>query len=674
MTSSSTERPREGPLARETEPTARAGLVPTVRDAAVDMTTLAADDPQLAERFQTLGVQTLDARPGVTLGRSRTLVSDLAIHDAPEGLVSVGGLIAEGGMGEVRRAVQHHLRREVAVKRPFRGSDEGVHHAMLHEAWVAGALDHPNTLPIHTLSREGDAPLIVMKRVDGRVWSELLEEARDAPPEERFVEPLRVLIEVCRAVHFAHSRGVLHLDLKPDNVMVGEHGEVVLLDWGVAAAFDPALAPDFVRPAASVDNICGTLGYLSPEQVFGRGADFGPATDVYLLGAVLHEIITGQPPHRGTHEQSMLLALVSAHRAVPPTFDADVPAELASIAQRALARDPADRFPDADAFRRALEDFLDHRPAQALTERADKLRDEIVFLRISNAGRSSMQALSDEASVEGQLDACRFAYQQALRSWPDCPGAHEGLVALARMRLEQAEQDLDVLAARAALEDFPTLTDDLRERLSALERAAEEDAQRERELRRLSADESLETDRAIRIRLALTGGGSWSVWNTVMGLLDGFGVVPLTGTTLLINLGLAFSLFLAVLVSVGRRPLTSTAVNRRALTIVFAAFAEILVVWVGALAIGLSPHQAAVLGFAVYVLAGLAVAVVLDPRTWWGSLLMLGLALGAARWPQHVFYFTAALGPIGGAGLAYLWWHPQADGAADAPAGTEEPT
>ncbi|MCA9532848.1 MAG: serine/threonine protein kinase [Myxococcales bacterium] len=646
------------PHPRISEPTVRAGLARTERQELVDQTLLAAAAPPLGERLRSLGITTLDARVGQTLGRADGVQTELAIHDAPEGVVTVGALIAEGGMGEVRHAVQHHLRREVAVKRPLPGSEAEVHQAMLHEAWVAGSLEHPNTLPIHTLSRDGDEPLIVMKRVDGRVWSELLAEQRGVPGEERLLDALRVLVEVCRAVHFAHSRGVLHLDLKPDNVMVGEHGEVVLLDWGIAAAFDPGLAPEFVRPSASIEHVCGTLGYLSPEQAMARGEELGPATDVYLLGAVLHEIITGRPPHRSEDEPSMMLALVSSSRALPPEFGRDVPDELAAIATRALAREPAARFPDVDAFRRALEAFIEHRPARALVAKADQLREEIVFLRLSNGGRSSMQALTDEASVEGQLDACRFAYQQALRSWPECAEARAGLSALALLRLSQAEQRLDVAAARAALEDHPAPTADLHERLRALEAAAAADAQRVEDLRKLSADESLDTDRAVRIRLALTGGGTWSVWNVIAGVLDGTGVVPLTRTALLINLALAFSAFLIVLASVGRRPLTSTAVNRRALTIVFAAFAEIFVLWLGAALLDIPAHQAAVLAFGVYVLAGFAVAAVLDPRTWWGSLLMLPLAFGAARWPAHVFYFTAGLGPIGGAGLAYLWWYP----------------
>ena len=357
---------------------------------------------------------------------------------------------------------------------------------------------------------------------------------------------------------------------------------------------------------------------------------------------------------------SLLGSLVSSHRADPPQFKGSVPTELAAIARRALARDAADRFPDVDALRQALEVFLEHQPALALTAKADALREEIAFVRASMSGRSSMQALSDEASMDAQLDASRFAYHQALRSWPECEEARAGLGALADLRMTRAEATLDLAAARSAFDDHPTPTAEWRERLSALERAATADAAHVEALRALSADESLDTDRALRIRLALIGGACWSVWNVAAGFFDRSGALPITNAALLVHVSLAFAVFLGVLASVGRRALTSTAVNRGALTIVFAAFAETFILWLGASALGVEAHHTAVLAFAVYVLAGLAVAAVLDPRTWWGAALMLLPAFGAARAPEHVFYYTACLGPIGGAGLAYLWWRPVA--------------
>ena len=304
---------------------------------------------------------------------------------------------------------------------------------------------------------------------------------------------------------------------------------------------------------------------------------------------------------------------------------------------------------------------------RALAARADAMRTEIHYDRDTLPERGSMQALSEIASAEAKVDACRFAYQQALRLYPECAPAREGLATLCALRFERAEQACDLPAARSALDDPPHPTQELRYRLDALATRARQGEARVEALRALSADEDLLRDRAVRIRLALTGGASWSVWNLASGWLDQTGIVPVSNLLLLTQLGIALSIVLVVLASVGRRALTSTAVNRRALTIVFAAFAETFVVWLGAAHLGIDPHKTAVLGFAGYVLAGLAVATVLDARTWWGVLLMLAPAFAAARDPANVYFYTAALGPIGGAGLAYLWQRPATPGEEPVP-------
>lgn len=609
-----------------------------------------------------------------TLGRVAEEVAPDVLAKLPEGVVSLGERIAEGGMGEVRRGTQHRLRREVAVKRARPG--RGVEGAMLREARIAAALSHPNILPIHSVSRDGDEPLIVMKRVDGRVFSEVLRDQREglgdatrssrpsaAGHEDRWVAPVQVLIDVARAVHFAHSRGVLHLDIKPDNIMVGAHGEVVLLDWGLATAFDGQLAPPFLRSRHSVEGVCGTPGYLSPEQAEGQGARFVPATDVYQLGAVLHEILTGAPPHTGP----VVMALLSAHRADPPRYDEGVPPELGAIAARALAREPSDRYPDADAFRLALEGFLAHRPALALARRGDALLSGLEATLPHGPGAQvalSLDALERETAFEVQLDACRFAYQQALRLWPASPDARRGLCRLSELALARAEARLDVPAARAALDDHPASTEALVERVRAVEEAARADHTRLEALRALSADEDVDTHRRVRVGLALGGGLVWLAWNLLAGLLDRRGVLPLDHTTLIANVVLAATSFGLFLGLGGHRALFGTAFNRRATTLVLATFAQTFVLWTGAALLGVPAKSAAALAGAAYVLAALSVAAILDSRTWWVGLLMLLPALGAALSPSYVFEWTALLGPIGGAGLALMWWRPQERGTA----------
>lgn len=634
--------------------------VPMTRDASeADLFAGSTVEPTLAARWRELTIGAQRGDLDATLGRVHDELPPDALSGVPEGVVSLGEPIARGGMGEVRHGLQHRLRREVAVKRALRENAVSGRGAMLREAWVAASLEHPNILPIHTLAREGDEPLIVMKRVEGRVWGDILEDEHDpdAPGQrarrpsldavgERWVPSLHVLIEVCRAVHFAHTRGVLHLDIKPDNVMVGAHGEVVLLDWGLATAFDPERAPPFLRSRESIDGVCGTPGYLSPEQAEGVGAALTPATDVYLLGAVLYQVLTGELLHPGP----VVASLLSSHKAAPPTLGDHIPAELREVALRALARDPADRYPDVESLRQALEAFLTHRPALTLTARGDALRETLLDGALA----------SDDLDVEVRIDACRFAYQQALRLWPESPAAARGLARLCEWLLERAEQRIDVQAGRAAVQDHPTPSPALAARVTALERAAEEDVVRLESLRALSADENADTHRRVRIGLAGGGGLLWLFWNLCAGALDRSGVLPLTHGALIANVSVAALLFFAFLAAGGHRSLTSTAVNRRAMTVILATFGQTLVLWIGAWLLDVPPRSAAALAGAAYVLAALTVAAILDARTWWVAFVMMVPATVGAMHPAYVFEATAALGPLGGTGLAYLWWKPSA--------------
>ncbi len=626
----------------------------------------------MAARWGEIAVDSHGEHVETTLGRLAEELAPNALEGVPEGVVEIGDPIGCGGMGEVRRATQHRLRREVAVKRALRETVTSARGAMLREAWVAASLEHPNILPIHTLSREGDEPLIVMKRVEGQVWSDMLGDEREVRANgrasrtsvpgmgDRWVGAIQVLIEVCRAVHFAHTRGVLHLDIKPDNVMVGEHGEVVLIDWGLATAYDPRLAPAFLRSRESIDGVCGTPGYLSPEQAEGIGRALSPATDIYLLGAVLYEILTGELLHPGPVVKSLL----SSHRAEPPVLSDEVPLELREIACRALARDPAERFASVDDFRAALEAFLSHRPALGLVARGDgllaTLLDAAEDAHVARGSRTS-RPVDEELAAEVTIDACRFAYQQALRLWPESPTARAGLSRLALFLLARAEARIDAHAGRQALEDHPEPTDELRARVVALEQAEVEDVARLERLRALSADENVETHRRVRMGLAIGGSVLWLAWNLVVGALCRSGLVPLTHTALMVNVTVAVTLFTLFLALGGHRSLLSTAVNRRAITVIFACFGQTFVLWIGAWLLNVPPFSAAALAGAAYVLAALAVAALLDARTWWVAVCMMVPALGSVLMPRFTFEWAALLGPVGGAGLSYLWWRPASE-------------
>ena len=326
----------------------------------------------------------------------------------------VVGVLGEGGMGRVELVRQRSLDRDVAVKRPRAGASELDTAALRHEALVTGHLEHPNIIPVHAFGRDdGEHPLMVMKRVEGVSWRELIHDddhpawaRRERSPAARLTWHLETLGQVANAVAFAHSRGVVHRDIKPDNVMIGEFGEVYLLDWGLATR-----AAD--TPPAGSASLVGTPAYMAPEMVEGDACD--ERTDVYLLGATLHEILTREVRHAGTDLETVLRRAFASD---PAVYGDDVSPELAALANQATARDPAARPASALAFREALLESVRHRGSLALSAAAD----------------AHMRA--------GQLDEARFAYRLALRDWPDNRAARAGLETLeARDAAAEAERE-----------------------------------------------------------------------------------------------------------------------------------------------------------------------------------------------------------------------------------------
>src|SRR6202008_3129827 len=147
---------------------------------------------------------------------------------------------------------------------------------------------------------------------------------------------------VGNAVAFAHAKHIVHRDLKPENVMVGAFGEVLVMDWGIAVDVRDTPASDArTRNKATVTAPAGTPSYMPPELAEGRGKDIGPWTDTYLLGAILHELTTGKPPHVG---ESLLAVLLAASESKPPKFAKSVPPGLAAICKRSLARESSERY------------------------------------------------------------------------------------------------------------------------------------------------------------------------------------------------------------------------------------------------------------------------------------------------------------------------------------------
>lgn len=339
----------------------------------------------------------------------------------------VGATIAQGGMGRIQLAHQVALEREVVIKSLRDGQrSRQKAQAMIKEARVAGKLEHPNIIPIHTLCwSEEEGPAIVMKRVDGVSWSALLKDpdhptwlAISQQSADHLTRHFSIFERVCRAVEFAHSRGVIHRDIKPDNVMVGAFGEVYLLDWGVALESSTDEPPDV---------LVGTPAYMAPEMV-NQHEPVDHRADIFLLGATLHRVVTGDPLYSGSTVVETLASALKAERFVYPE---SVPDELQEICLKACASEVAARHQSAAELREELERFIQHRRSIQITQDA-ALRLETLTLSL-DAGRSAQRALSEEERLDEMItvhrafSACRATYEQALSEWPQNDKAQRGL-------------------------------------------------------------------------------------------------------------------------------------------------------------------------------------------------------------------------------------------------------
>lgn len=296
----------------------------------------------------------------------------------------LGTPIGLGGFGEVLEAVQHPLGRTVAIKRireehaaaAAAGDTERssmLSNSFVQEALVTANLEHPNIVPVYDLTPGGPAgiPMMAMKRLRGQSWHRMIASDRKTLSRDEFLgRHLRVLIEVGQAVAFAHSRGVAHRDIKPGQVMVGEFGEVVLMDWGLGMVFDDqafgAKAMEaFAGNAPTVDNApnpAGTISFMAPEQTFSHARELGPWTDIYLLGATLYQILTGKGPHDARDART---SFERAQKSVvaPPAGMADsagdLPGELSAVCLKAMSADRANRHGTVAAFNADLEGYLE---------------------------------------------------------------------------------------------------------------------------------------------------------------------------------------------------------------------------------------------------------------------------------------------------------------------------
>lgn len=367
-------------------------------------------------------------------------------------------VLGEGGMGVVYDARQTSVDRSVAVKmlKPRTSSDERQRQKFLAEAVVTGDLDHPNIVPIYDVgTSERGLLFYAMKKVKGTPWMKLL-------PQKSQTENLEILMKVADAVGFAHARGVIHRDLKPENVMLGDFGEVLVMDWGLALPAEGYSKSNTISPAHSMG---GTPAYMAPEMASGPLDKISFASDVYLLGAILYEILTGRPPHTGKNTMQCLFA--AAKNDIRPT---DKSGELIDIALKAMATEFKDRYVTVREFQDAIRNYQSHTESIALSTRAV---EELQKAQQSDDYRDFSRAM--------------FAFEESLALWDGNARARTGLgevqLKYASSALRKGDYDLGASLLDAGNAQHAELLG----KLKAAQRERDARQQRLQTLKRLAA-------------------------------------------------------------------------------------------------------------------------------------------------------------------------------------------
>lgn len=288
-----------------------------------------------------------------------------------------GEQFEEGGMSLLLEAIDTNLMRKIAMKvlRDNNKKDEHELSRMVVEAQVTAQLDHPNIIPIYELGIDRQKRLFfTMKKVRGKALYELISQKDLAARSEKDIFRLiRIMLKVCDAVSYAHNKGVIHRDLKPDNIMVGDFGQVYLMDWGIArikgsaeSAIEKMNLPE-IRKRKKYNireeekgNVLGTPCYMSPEQALGDLDAIDERSDIFSLGAILYEILTGEFPIPG---DSLLDMVNNAKKGEvqPPNerVDFPLPIGLVRITMKAMSRNPEDRYQSVEELKGDLESFLE---------------------------------------------------------------------------------------------------------------------------------------------------------------------------------------------------------------------------------------------------------------------------------------------------------------------------
>lgn len=302
--------------------------------------------------------------------------------DEEYGQYSIKELLGQGGVGRVFLAFDRDIRRQVALKEPRTDRDgvnkEKVVARFIREARITGQLEHPNIVPVYELNkREDGSSYYVMRYVSGRTLYQAIKDCETEDPDRSFALRMGLLnnfIDVCDAMGYAHSKGVIHRDLKPGNIILGDYGETVIIDWGIAKLYrapeaDSAeggtefttLGGDIHDAETRQDTVLGTPSYMAPEQLDSRFGDVDPRSDVYSLGVMLFMLLTGEKPYPGRGRDVIDLVVNSGPLPSPEERYPRIPPELVAICRKALSKERKARFANASEMAKELKAYRDGR-------------------------------------------------------------------------------------------------------------------------------------------------------------------------------------------------------------------------------------------------------------------------------------------------------------------------
>jgi len=365
---------------------------------------------------------TIKSSGSATLSQSKLNIKSYSIYKDDHGAGQYADYeiikeLGRGGIGVVHRARQTSVDRSIAVKMikdQHLGKPE-VHDKFLTEAVVTASLDHPNIVPIYDLGEDDKGhAFYTMKEVKGIPWSETITDK--SQPDN-----LSIFLRVCDALAFSHNQQIIHLDLKPENIILSEFGEVLVMDWGSAASVVEDSKAIYIKNMASV---VSSPAYMAPEMAKISVDDIGIRSDIYQLGGILFEILTGNPPHTGT---SVIDCLRNAANNIIRGTDQE--SELMDIALKAMSKNKDDRFQTVKELQEAIHLYEDHHESLSLTSLA----------------RQHLDTAQSNLNYE-MFNQAVFAFRQAVEMWGENKTALAGLSKAQRAYGQCAfdKQDLDL--------------------------------------------------------------------------------------------------------------------------------------------------------------------------------------------------------------------------------------